>query len=236
MKRALAVIPARGGSKRVARKNLRDLGGKPLVAHTIEAALQADCFTDVLVSSDDPEIRAVGAAYPGVTTEDRASEWASDTATVFSYIAALVAREDLASRYDVISLLLPTAPFRRAEHVKAGFSLLEPGVDAVVSVSPYEFPPQFGVLLDEATSAIRPFVEPSPLQTGKTRSQDQARVYHPNGAFYFAWWRAYASNRSFYLGKVRGCPMTRADSVDIDDEDDLAYAQYLWGRRMGASS
>lgn len=233
MTRALAVIPARGGSKRVPRKNLQQLGGKPLVAHAIEAALDAGCFSDILLSSDDEEVRAVGASYQGVSAEDRAAEMASDTATVFSFIAALVARADLARRYDVIALLLPTAPFRRGEHVRAGFKLLEPGVDAVVSVAPYDFPPQFGVFLDTETNAIRPFVEPSPLHTGRTRSQDQQRIYHPNGAFYFAWWASYARNRSFYLGKVRGCPMTRADSVDIDDAEDLAYAQFLWNRRYG---
>jgi CMP-N,N'-diacetyllegionaminic acid synthase len=232
MIKSLAIIPARGGSKRIARKNLQELGGVPLVQHALRAAIDSQCFTDVLLTSDDDEILELGSRMNGVTTDRRDPAHATDKATVFGLVAALVARAEFQDRYDAVGLLLPTAPFRSANHVQDGFSLLNASCDAVVSVTRFEFPPQFGVLIDEESRQMTPYANPSPLLTGQTRSQDQAAIYHPNGALYLAWWSSYVEHGSFYKGRVRALEMSRLHSVDIDTPEDLEYARYQWARQQ----
>jgi CMP-N,N'-diacetyllegionaminic acid synthase len=226
----LAIVPARGGSKRVPRKNLRPLGGKPLLCHTLDAALGSRCFTDIMLSSDDDEVLAIAAHYQGVVADRRDERYATDHATVFSLVASIVARPELVRRYDAVALLLPTAPFRGALHVRDCLALLDGDSDAVVSVTRFEFPPQFGVFVDPTSAHAIPVWDPSPLLSGQTRSQDQAPVYRPNGAIYVSWWDAYYRLGTFYGARMKCYPMSREESVDIDSEADLEYAQYLLDR------
>jgi CMP-N-acetylneuraminic acid synthetase len=226
MARVLAIVPARGGSKRVPRKNVQTLAGKPLVVHTLLAAVDSGCFARVVLSSDDPGILAIGASVAGVTAEARAVALAGDTVKVVDLILSYAGREDVARDFDAIALMLPTCPFRRARHVREGMALLTPEVDGVISVTNYEFPPQLGVTL-ETGDIMKGFVDPSPLLTGNTRSQDQAPVFRPNGALYGAWLESFRRERSFFKGRVRGYRMGRLESVDIDDATDLDYARYL---------
>jgi N-acylneuraminate cytidylyltransferase len=225
--RALAIVPARGGSKRLPRKNLALVGGRPLVARTLEAAVGSGRFDRVVLSSDDEDILAAGRAVAGVTAELRPAALAQDTTKAIEVVCAYADRDDVGRDFDVIALLLPTCPFRRAASVREGFDLLTPEVDGVVSVTTFEFPPQLGVTLDPVTLAMRPFVEPSPLISGDTRSQDQAPAYRPNGGFYIAWLASLRRHRNFFRGAVRGYVMSRLESVDIDDAADLAYARWL---------
>ena len=226
-RRALAIVPARGGSKRLPRKNLLELGGKPLVAHTLDAAVASGCFSEVRLSSDDEEILEVG-ARPGVTPMLREAKWASDTATIFDFLKTVAAES---TDFDIISLLLPTAPFRGENIIREAFKLLTDDVDAVVSFRRFDTPPQFAVTLGEEDGIMRPVFDSSPLITGKTRSQDQAPMLHPNGAIYLSWWRSYQRFGSFYAGRTRGYEMSAEESVDIDRMDDLLYARMLFERR-----
>lgn len=227
MVRALAIVPARGGSKRLPRKNLAPIGGKPLVVRTLEAAVGSGRFDRVVLSSDDEEILAAGRAVPGVTAELRPAALAQDTTKAIEVVCAFADRDDVGRDFDVIALLLPTCPFRTATNVREGFDRLTPDVDGVVSVTAFEFPPQLGVTLDGTSQVMRPFVEPSPLISGDTRSQDQAPAYRPNGGFYIAWLDRLRHHRNFFRGTVRGHVMSRLESVDIDDAADLAYARWL---------
>lgn len=226
-KRTVIVIPARGGSKRLPRKNVLPLGGKPLILHSVDGALATGAH--VMVSTDDPEIKAVAASRPGVTIDDRKGELATDTVKVVDVIRELVDREDIQARFDVIGMLLPTCPFRTPAQISSGIAALDKDVDAAIAFTTYEFPPTMAVSLDEK-GLMNPIYNPSPLITGNTRSQDQAATYRPNGAFFFSWIAAFRRLRSFYAGKVRGVTMPRINSVDIDDGDDFAYAQYLIDR------
>lgn len=225
--RTLIVVPARGGSKRLPRKNVLPLGGKPLILHAVDVGLAAGAH--VLVSTDDPEIKAVAAARPAATIDDRAVELAGDTVKVVDVIRALVERADIQARYDVIGMLLPTCPFRTPAQVRAGIDALDKDIDATIAFTTYEFPPTMAVTLDDRGLMI-PLYNPSPLITGNTRSQDQAPTFRPNGAFFFSWIESFRRLRNFYTGKVRGVTMPRINSVDIDDGDDFAYAQYLIDR------
>jgi CMP-N-acetylneuraminic acid synthetase len=226
---SLAIIPARGGSKRLPRKNLRPLGGRPLVRHTLDAAVESGCFTRVVLSSDDDEILAQADEVAGVEPWPRPAALSGDHVTALTLVESIVVDDGLADAFDVVSLLLPTAPFRRAEHLRAGFEMLDRSVDGVVSLTDYEFPPQLSVTRDDA-GLVHGVWDPCPLVTGDTRSQDQARIHRPNGAFYVRWMDRFLADRNFWKGKVRGYLMERRESVDIDDERDLAWAQFLLDR------
>ncbi len=223
----LAVIPARGGSKRLPRKNVLPINEKPLIGYTIEAALQSNCFNQILLSSDNEEVLEIGSRYQGLEVQRRPDELAHDKTKVIELICHIVQAPEYQNRFDTITLLLPTCPFRKASDIQKGFELLDSKVNSVISMTTYEFPPQFGVYKDENTGLIKGVFDPCPLISGNTRSQDQAEIYHPNGGFFISWWNSIVRNRSFYQGKVRGYVMSRVTSVDIDNRIDLEYAEFL---------
>jgi CMP-N-acetylneuraminic acid synthetase len=225
----LAIIPARGGSKRLPRKNLLPLGGKPLVAHTLEAATGSGLFETVLLSSDDPEILAAGAGVPGVVCERREAELAGDQAKAIEVVRTICRRDDISTTYDTVCLLLPTCPFRTADDLRQGIQLLRPKDYSVVSISTMKSPPQLSVGLDEASGLLNPeiLLRPSSLITGMTRSQDFRPYYVVNGGFYFAWMKKFLQGKNFFSGPVRGYRMDDDRSVDIDDAKDLAVARFL---------
>lgn len=223
--RTLIVIPARGGSKRLPRKNVLPLADKPLIRHSIDTALGAGSFGQVLISTDDDEIAEVGAATPGVTVDDRDPGLAEDKTKVIDVVLELCHREEVRSSFDVIGMLLPTCPLRSADDVKNGFNLLSKEFDAVVSFTEYEFSPLCAVRLEDEDRMV-PAYSPSPLITGNTRSQDQGPTYRPNGAFFFSWIESLLQLESFYTGRVRGFVMPRARSVDIDTAEDFAFAEW----------
>lgn len=225
--RSIVIVPARGGSKRLPRKNVLELAGKPLIAHTIEAALACGCFGRVLVTTDDQEIRAVAEDYEGVSVDSRPPKLATDKIKVANVIDEICSRSDVAGRYDVVAMMLPTAPFRRIESIRRGFGRLTPEVDAVVSFAPYEFPPQMAVRLEKENGAMVPIFDPCPLITGNTRTQDQVPSYRPNGSFYMSWMASFRRYKSFFLGKVSGVEMTRLGSMDIDILEDLQLARIV---------
>lgn len=233
--RSVVVIPARGGSKRLPHKNIMDLAGKPLVAHSIEAALASQCFSRVLLSSDDPDICAVAERYPGVVIDHREPTLAGDRTRVVEVILELCRRPDIQEDFDIVAMMLPTAPFRRVADIRKGMSMLSPDVDAVISFAPFDFPPQMGVTLDGDASIMAPIFQPSPLITGATRGQDQIPTFRPNGSFYMSWLKSFMRWESFYKGRVAGVRMTRLGSVDIDEKEDLEHARALVGAGLAES-
>jgi len=226
-KRALAVVPARGGSKRLPRKNVRNLIGKPLVAYTLEAAIESGCFDRVMLNSDDEEILAIAREYSEVVVEHRPTRLARDTTKVLELMCELADRKDIKEKFDVIALLLPTCPFRRGVHIREGYEQLTNEVDSIVSVTTYGFPPQLSIYKDEDSELMTPVFDPCPLITGDTRSQDQKAIYRPNGGFYMSWIDKFVVNRNYFKGQVKGYAMERLSSVDLDDINDFEYAQFL---------
>ena len=223
---AVAIIPARGGSKRLRKKNMRPLNGVPLVVYTLRAVQDSGRFAKAILSSDDPEILSVAQGFPIVEPRERPEELSGDTVTALTLVNQIVDEGELAKHYDAIALLLPTAPLRTARHLREGMGLLDTDVDGVVSLTTYEFPPQLSVTLDTEGTVV-PVFNPCPLITGNTRSQDQDIIYRPNGGFYIQWLARFLVNRNFWKGKVRGYVMSRDESVDIDTEEDLERAERL---------
>jgi CMP-N-acetylneuraminic acid synthetase len=225
--KSLAVIPARGGSKRFRKKNIAKLNGKPLICYTIESAIQSQCFDQIIFSSDDDEILNEAKNYSEITIEKRSEKLSGDKVKVIELIIQILGRQDLKDKFDTITLLLPTCPLRRASDIKQGFKLLNKKIDSVVSVTEFEFPIKMSLELKNNSNTLKYIFDPSPLVTGNTRSQDHKPIFRPNGAFYISWWNKLQKNENYFKGKVKGHAMPREHSVDIDNQTDLLYAEIL---------
>ena len=221
----LGVVPARGGSKGVPDKNLRAVGGHSLLARTAAAARGSRRLTRTVLSTDSASIAAAGRAAGLDVPFMRPAELAADDTQILPVLQHAV--EVLAAegfRADVVVLLQPTSPFRRAEHIDAAVSLLdESGADSVVSVVevPHHFNPVSVLTLDDGR--LRPFT-PGPLIT---RRQDKPRVYARNGPAVLAVRWPVLARGELYGADCRPLMMTAADSVDIDNEGDLEYADFV---------
>tara|TARA_Y100001970_G_C14151817_1_gene813148 strand:- start:496 stop:1191 length:696 start_codon:yes stop_codon:yes gene_type:complete len=222
IKQNIAIIPARGGSKRLPDKNIKMLGGKPLVNHTIEAALNSKSISSVMVSSDSEEILNIASSYSEVMIHRREDSLASDTATALELVENIYLNLD--DEYRFITLMLPTCPFRNSEHLDEGFGLLEDSDDGVISVTSYEFPITLNVPVNEHYIQLS---ENSPLITGNTRSQNHKPSYRPNGGFYISRWSSFEKNRNFWKGDVKYYFMNRIHSIDIDEQIDLDFANMI---------
>ena len=173
----LVIIPARGGSKRLPRKNLLDLCGKPLIAWSIEAALKSKYISKVIVSSDDEEILNIAKEYKADFIK-RPDELASDTATTFD---ALKHTLENVEKYDYVVLLQPTSPLRTEKHIDEAIELLkEKNADAIISVCEMEHSPLWSNTLDEDLNMSN-FLRDEVLNK---RSQDLPKYYRLNGAIY----------------------------------------------------
>ncbi len=225
------MIPARGGSKSIPRKNLAPLAGRPLLAYTCDAALASKRLTRVVLSTDDEEIAAAGRAC-GVEVPFRRPAGLSGDETpmveVLQDVAARLADRD-GYRAEALVVLQPTSPLRRAAHIDEAVELLlETGADSVVSV--IEVPHQFSPvsLLRVADGRLAPLVEGPPI----LRRQDKPRVYARNGPAVIAVRREVVVERgSLYGDDCRPYLMALEDSVDIDTSFDLELAALLLARR-----
>ena len=227
--RALAVIPARGGSKGLTAKALRLLGGRPLLAHTAEAALASRRVSKVLLSTDDKAIADVGRALGLDVPFLRPPALAQDDTPMLPVLQhALTA---IGGGFDTVVLLQPTSPLRRAEHIDAALDLFErTGADSVVSV--VEVPHQFNPLSVLAVEGDR--AKPYSAAPMPTRRQDKPRVFARNGPAVLAVKASVVEGGSLYGDDSRVLVMSPQESVDIDTQDDLDYAEFLLGRARTA--
>ena len=227
MKR-LAIIPARGGSKRLPRKNMLNLAGKPLIQHTIEAVIKSRSFETIIFSSDDNEMLEFADEFDGIVSEKRDPSLAGDQVKVIKLIKTIAERIEFSS-FDQVGLFLPTCPFRSHQDINEGLSLLTMEIYSVVSVCEMSESLQLSVGLDEKTKILKPesVFSPSPLVTGDTRSQDFDRYFRVNGGFYLAWLNQFNERDNFFQGVVKGHVMDRLKSIDIDNEIDLEIANLL---------
>lgn len=228
------MIPARGGSKSIPRKNLAPLAGRPLLAYTCDAALASKRLTRVVLSTDDEEIAAAGRACGVEVPFRRPAGLSGDETPMVEVLQDVAAR--LADRdgygAEVLVVLQPTSPLRQAAHIDEAVELLlETGADSVVSV--IEVPHQFSPvsLLRVADGRLAPMVEGPPI----LRRQDKPRVYARNGPAVIAVRREVVVERgSLYGDDCRPYLMALEDSVDIDTSFDLELAALLLARRRTA--
>lgn len=223
----LGLIPARGGSKGVPRKNIRLVAGKPLIAYSIEAALESGCLNPIIVSTDDAEIAQVSRTF-GAEVRMRPPSLAGDETPmieVVRHVIELVERER-GLRFDYCVLLQPTAPMRVAEDIQLGVDILiRTGADSVVSVykvSDHHPSRMYRIENDK--------LEPLQSEPSNRLRQSLPPVYHRNGALY-AFQRSLLDRADTLIGAdARPYIMPEERSVNIDNEIDLLLADLLLKR------
>ena len=213
----VCVIPARGGSKRLPRKNVVDFFGKPMIAYTIEAALEAERFGRVVVSSEDAEILEVARSF-GAEIAERDSTLATDGARVSDVLLDFIDLEEEAGRnYEVLCCLFPAAPMRGSLDVAAVVDLVVPGeCDFAIAVTEYDLPPHQALRLEDG-GALRP-MWPDLVDM---RDEDVGPLVVDNGSTYAAHVPAFRKQRNFYGAPLSGHLMARERSVDINTAVDL---------------
>jgi len=220
-KKFLAIIPARGGSKRLPRKNVLELNGKPLISWSIEAGLKSKYIDKIVVTSEDKEILDISEKY-GAETIIRPKELASDTATTFDTVVHTIKNNE---KYDYIVLLQPTSPLRNRNHINEAIELLEKKkADAIISVSEMEHNPLWSNTLPN-DEAMNNFLRNEVLNK---RSQDLEKYYRLNGAIYICKIEKLLEEKSFFLkDNIFAYKMDRKSSIDIDEEIDFKIAKVL---------
>lgn len=218
---SIAIITARGGSKRIPRKNIKPFLGKPILAYSIEAALSSGLFETVMVSTDDEEIAQIakecGAQVPFYRSERTSNDYAA-TADVVSEVL-----EEYANRgiyYETACIIYPTAPFLTAEALKEAMEILLSGnADGVLPVVKFSFPPQRSVVLKNGE------LVPYDKEAMAMRSQDLEPYYHDCGQFYCIRVASFLKQRSVVMAHTAPYYMDELAVQDIDTEEDWKMAE-----------
>ena len=221
----LIVIPARGGSKRLPRKNVLPLGGKPLIAWTIEAALESRVVGRIVVSSDDSEILEIAQEYAarGVVAYRRPDELGSDLANTADVVLDTIeAQKRVGYPADTVVLLQPTSPLRTGADIAEALKLYqqEPSGRSLVSVCEVDHPTAWTGTIDQ-DNTLRG------LDLSVKRSQDYQKEYRLNGALYVASVQTLLESGSLFTDELKAYVMPRSRSVDIDEREDFDFCSVL---------
>jgi CMP-N,N'-diacetyllegionaminic acid synthase len=224
----LALIPARGGSKRIPRKNLTLLGGKPLIAYTIEAALASTRLARTIVSTDDEEIaciaKACGAEVPFLRPRDMAQDHSSVIEAI-KHALAVIEQGEIA--VDAVVLLQPTSPFRTGRHIDESIARFEAsGADTVTAVCNAREHPYYAWMIKG--DRLAPFFS---MEKQMTARKDLPAALMENGSVYVIK-RSVIADNSIYGDKIFPYMMDRASSVDIDTPEDLLWAEFISNRKL----
>lgn len=224
----LAIIPARGGSKGIPRKNIRLLCGKPLIAYTIEAALSSKYIDRVVVSTEDKEIAQIAEGY-GAEVVPRPLQLAKDdTPSPLVFQHAIKYLEEVENFFPAIIVILqPTSPLRTVDDIdEAMDKFLHTDCDSVVSLCEVEYPPHWMYTLEK--DRLKPVIEGGEKVTQR---QDAPKVYRLNGAVYVTHRNIIMEQNRVVGGHMRAYIMPVETSIDIDTEIDLKFAELLMRER-----
>lgn len=225
-KKVLAIIPARAGSKRLPNKNILELGGKPLIAWTIESAIESEAVDKVIVSTDSDVIKNVAEAYRANVPFLRPVELSSDTASSIDVVThAVTFLRDKGEAFDIIVLLQPTSPLRTAKHIDDALEFFhKKEAEAVVSVVKCDHSPLWSNELPKSLS-IDKFIRE---EVKNKRSQDLPAYFRLNGAIYISTGSSLSTSGSFFPNSNGyAYEMDEYSSVDIDNEMDFKFTNFL---------
>ena len=221
----LAIIPARGGSKRIPRKNIRPFSGKPIIAWSIEAAKASHCFDRIIVSTDDPEIAAVAKEWGADVPFMRPAELADDHTGTTAVIAHAIEQEQESGRRPVnVCCLYATAPFVDPDDLRQGLEMLkQDNCKYVFSVTSYAFPIQraLRIVADGRVEMFAP-------ENLNTRSQDLDEAYHDAGQFYWGKASAWLEGATIFGLGALPIIIPRSRVQDIDTSEDWERAEYMF--------
>ena len=228
MKSSLAIITARGGSKRIPMKNIREFCGKPILYYSIEAARASGVFSEIMVSTEDETIARLavraGAAVPFL----RSCKTAGDHATTDEVIAeVLECYRRQGKEFETFCCIYPTAPFLTGARLREAMELLSQA-DSVLPVTAFSYPPQRGMVIDERGFVRRQFPE-----YANTRSQDLQRIYHDCGQFYACRTEAFGKSGTTDVERMVPLILTELEVQDIDTPEDWELAEMKFRRIYG---
>jgi pseudaminic acid cytidylyltransferase len=220
----IAIITARGGSKRIPRKNIKDFCGKAIIAYPIEAALKSGLFDEVMVSTDDKEIAQMaqqyGAKVPFLRSEANANDFAT-TADVLREV--LMAYQNIGKTYKRACCLYPTAPFVDEELLNDAFQKLDnEGFDCVFPVQKFGFPIQRALRIQEGRLAWMQ------AEHALTRSQDLEAAFHDTGQFYFFDVQKFLETGKLLTENTSGIEISEMQAHDIDTPTDWEVAEFKY--------
>ena len=218
----LAIIPARGESKRLPKKNILSLNNKPLIAWSIEAGLKSKYIDKVIVTSDNDEIISIAQKF-GSNTIKRPIELANDTSTTFEAIKHTM--DNIDNKYDYVILLQPTSPLRDEQHIDQAIELLKhKNADAIISVCEMDHSPLWSNTLPKDENMSN-FLNKEILNK---RSQDLELYYRVNGAIYICETNKLLEEKSLFIKEnLYAYKMDRKSSIDIDEEIDFKIAESI---------
>lgn len=228
-KKAIAIITARGGSKRIPHKNIKEFCGRPIIEYSIEAALKSGVFDEVMVSTDDLEIAGIAKQAGAKVPFFRSAKNSGDMAATHEVILEVLDEyEKQGAAFAEVCCIYPTAPFLTAEKLKESMCKLEEsGADGVVPVVAYSFPPQRCFVIDKGRVAYKwP-------ENRLVRSQDLERYYHDCGQFYLLRVESFRKEQSMVLKNTVPYIMDEMEVQDIDNLEDWELAEVKFKMRRG---
>ena len=215
----LAIIPARGGSKRIPKKNIKLFLGKPIISYSIEIALQSKLFDEVMVSTDDEEIAHIAKEYGALVPFFRSKKNSNDYATTLDVL--LEVTKEYRSKgidYDNVCCIYPTSPLIKMKDLLNGYNLLlNNDNDIIYPITPFSYPILRSLLIDE-----NGFIQMKWPEFSKSRSQDLQQFYHDCGQWYWYKGKALALGR---FDKIKPIIIDNIDVQDIDNEEDWKIAE-----------
>lgn len=218
--RTLAIITARGGSKRIPRKNIKNFCGKPILCYSIEAARDAGVFDEIMVSTDDEEIAGIARNSGAIVPFFRSAETAGDYASTDDVIMeVLKAYQQIGQNFEAFCCIYPTAPFLSGARLRSAMELLKKA-DSVMPVVPFSYPPQRGLLINENGFVERQFPEHA-----AARSQDLPKIYHDCGQFYACRTDAFLKAGTTDVERLLPLVLTELEVQDIDTPEDWELAE-----------
>lgn len=220
----IAIIPARSGSKGLKNKNIKLLNGKPLLAYTVEAALQSGLFDCVHVSTDSEQYADIAREFGADVPFLREVELASDTSSTWDALRFVIKKyEELGQKFDTVCLLQPTSPLRDATDIKNAYQIFEKKkAESVISVCETEHSPLLCNTLKESGS-MKGFIDMKKVG----RRQELSTYYRLNGAIYIQTVDLLMQGGDLYGDKSYAYVMEKEHSVDIDDEMDFMFAEVM---------
>ncbi len=227
--RKIAIITARGGSKRIPRKNIREFCGKPILAYSIEAAIESKLFDTVMVSTDDGEIAQIARSYGAEVPFYRSESTAGDYATTNDVLLEVLKEyEKRGEHYELGCCIYPTAPFVTAAKLRDAMERLEnSGADTLIPVVAFSYPPQRAMIVKEGRLV---FEYPQYLDS---RSQDLEPHYHDVGQFYLFYIDAFKRNRKLMTGDILPYVVSELEVQDIDNLTDWEIAEIKYRFMQG---
>ncbi len=216
----LCVIPARGGSKRIPRKNIKPFMGKPIVAYSIDAALRSGLFEEVMVSTDDEEIAMIAREHGAQVPFMRDAETANDYASTADVILEVLDMYEKRGRvFDTICCVYSTAPFVTPARLSEAYLKLTGGIDSVFTCVAYSYPVQRGLhIVDGKIRMLYP-------EYASSRSQDLEKIYHDAGQFYIARTTSFIAEKTFWGKNTVGLVLPELEVQDLDTLADWKLAE-----------